>query len=233
MFVANKMPTSLSAEAYRNLRTNIKFLSVDKPIKTIVVTSSIIGEGKTTVAGNLAYILSQDGAKVLVIDCNLRNPSMHNNFFVSNEKGLTDFLIKNCELDSILKKIEDSLFLITAGTIPPNPSEILGIDLMQELLNKVSVNFDYVILDTPAVIPVTDTLILSAKSDATLIVVKSRTVKAKIVKQSYEKLASVKANIIGTVLNETDKAIENKYYGCYEKGNKKNNKNIEKNKHRG
>ena len=112
MFVAKKMPTSLSSEAYRNLRTNIKFLSVDKPIKTIVVTSSIIGEGKTTVAGNLAYILSQDGAKVLVIDCNLRNPSMHNNFFISNEKGLTDFLINNCELDSILKKIEESLLIL-------------------------------------------------------------------------------------------------------------------------
>ena len=121
MFVTKKMPMSLSAEAYRSLRTSIKFSSVDKPIKTIVITSSLIGEGKSTVAGNLAYTLKQDGKKVLVMDCDLRKPSMHYNFFVSNGEGLTDVLVGKSDLKSVTKKIEESLFFIILGTIPPNP----------------------------------------------------------------------------------------------------------------
>ena len=89
MFVTKKIPRSLSAEAYRSLRTSIKFSSIDKPIKTIVVTSSLVGEGKSTVVGNLAYSLSQDGARVLVIDCDLRKPSIHENFLLSNENNIT------------------------------------------------------------------------------------------------------------------------------------------------
>ena len=134
MFVTKKMPMSLSAEAYRSLRTSIKFSSVDKPIKTIVVTSALIGEGKSTVAGNLAYTLNQDGAKVLVIDCDLRKPSMHCNFSVSNEEGLTDVLAGSYDLKSVIKKIEGSLFLITAGTTSPNPAEILGSKAMEDLI---------------------------------------------------------------------------------------------------
>ena len=126
MFVTKKIPRFLSVEAYRSLRTSIKFSSIDKQIKTIVVTSSLVGEGKSTVVGNLAYSLSQDGARVLVIDCDLRKPSIHENFLLSNEKGLTDVLFGKSDLKGVTKKIEDSLFLITAGTILPNPAEILG-----------------------------------------------------------------------------------------------------------
>ena len=133
MFITKKMPKSLSAEAYRSLRTSIKFSSVDRPIKTLVVTSSIMGEGKSTVAGNLANILSQDGARVLIIDCDLRKPSVHYNFFVTNGEGLTDVLVGNSDLKSVIKKVDDSLFLITAGTVPPNPSEILGSHGMEDL----------------------------------------------------------------------------------------------------
>ena len=104
MFVTKKMPRSLSAEAYRSLRTSIKFSSADKLIKTIVVTSSLIGEGKSTVVGNLAYSLNQDGSRVLVIDCDLRKPSIHENFLLSNEKGLTDILVGKSDLKSVTKK---------------------------------------------------------------------------------------------------------------------------------
>ena len=126
MLVTKKIPRSLSAEAYRSLRTSIKFSLIDKPIKTIVVTSSLAGEGKSTVVVNLAYSLSQDGARVLVIDCDLRKPSIHENFLLANEKGLTDVLFGKSDLKGVTKKIKDSLFFITAGTILPNPPEILG-----------------------------------------------------------------------------------------------------------
>lgn len=216
MFVTKKMPRSLSAEAYRSLRTSIKFSSADKLIKTIVVTSSLIGEGKSTVVGNLAYSLNQDGSRVLVIDCDLRKPSIHENFLLSNEKGLTDMLVGKSDLRSVTKKIEDSLFLITAGTIPPNPAEILGSSAMEDLIEELSTNFDYIILDTPPILPVSDTLLLASKADATLIVVNARKTKEKMVKESYSKLVEARANVIGTILNESDKSLDNKYYGNYE-----------------
>ena len=216
MFITKEKPKSLSAEAYRSLRTSIKFSSVDKPIKTIVITSSLIGEGKSTVVGNLAYSLNQDGSRVLVIDCDLRKPSIHENFLLSNEKGLVDVLVGKSDLKSVTKKIEDSLFLITAGTIPPNPAEILGSKEMEDLIKELSINFDYIILDTTPILPVSDTLLLASKADATLIVVKARKTKEKVVKESYDQLVEAKANVIGTILNESDKSLDNKYYGNYE-----------------
>ena len=212
MFVTKKMPRSLSAEAYRSLRTSIKFSSSDKLIKTIVVTSSLIGEGKSTVVGNLAYSLNQDGSRVLVIDCDLRKPSIHENFLLSNEKGLTDILVGKSDLKSVTKKIEESLFLITAGTIPPNPAEILGSKEMEDLIKELSINFDYIILDTPPVLAVTDAQLLAAKADATVLVVKANKTKGKTVINSYKELEKVKANIIGTILNDYDNSGERLYY---------------------
>ena len=228
MLVTKKMPRSLSAEAYRSLRTSIKFSSIDKPIKTIVITSSLIGEGKSTVVGNLAYSLNQDGSRVLVIDCDLRKPSIHENFLLSNEKGLVDVLVGKSDLKSVTKKIEDSLFLITAGTIPPNPSEILGSKEMEDLIKELSINFDYIILDTTPILPVSDTLLLASKADATLIVVKARKTKEKVVKESYDQLVEAKANVIGTILNESDKSLDNKYYGNYEEIKNKKGKKFKK-----
>lgn len=224
MFVTKKIPRSLSAEAYRSLRTSIKFSSIDKPIKTIVVTSSLAGEGKSTVVVNLAYSLSQDGARVLVIDCDLRKPSIHENFLLANEKGLTDVLFGKSDLKGVTKKIEDSLFLITAGTILPNPAEILGSKEMENLIKELKINFDYIIIDTPPILPVSDTLLLVSKADATLIVVKARKTKEKMVKESYERLIEAKANVIGTVLNESDKSLDNKYCGNYGDGKNKKGK---------
>lgn len=228
MLVTKKMPRSLSAEAYRSLRTSIKFSSIDKPIKTIVITSSLIGEGKSTVVGNLAYSLNQDGSRVLVIDCDLRKPSIHENFLLSNEKGLVDVLVGKSDLKSVTKKIEDSLFLITAGTVPPNPAEILGSKEMEDLIKELSINFDYIILDTTPILPVSDTLLLASKADATLIVVKARKTKEKVVKESYDQLVEAKANVIGTILNESDKSLDNKYYGNYEEIKNKKGKKFKK-----
>ena len=199
MFITSEMPKSISAEAYRSLRTSIKFSSVDKPIKTIVVTSSIPGEGKSTISGNLAITLSQSGARVLLIDCDLRKPSIHKKFRVVNDLGLTDILVDKCSLKDVIKKIDEYLFMITAGTIPPNPSEIVGSNSMEDLIKELSLSFDYIVMDTPPVIPVTDPLLLAAKSDATIIVVRARKTKEKIIRQTYDELIKVNSNIIGSI----------------------------------
>ena len=136
---------------------------------------------------------------------------MHCNFSVSNEEGLTDVLAGSSDLKSVIKKIEGSLFLITAGTTSPNPAEILGSKAMEDLIKELYVDLDYIILDTPSVLPISDTLLLAAKADATLIVVKAKKTKEKMVKESYVQLVDVGANVIGTVLNESDKSLNNKY----------------------
>ena len=215
MFITKKMPKSLSAEAYRSLRTSIKFSSVDKPIKTIVVTSSIPGEGKSTISGNLAITLSQSGARVLLIDCDLRKPSIHKKFRVLNDLGLTDILVDKCSLKDVIKKIDEYLFMITAGTIPPNPSEIVGSNSMEDLIKELSLSFDYIVMDTPPVIPVTDPLLLAAKSDATIIVVRARKTKEKIIRQAYDELIKVNSNIIGSILNDSETKTNNSYYEYY------------------
>ena len=197
------MPRSLSAEAYRSLRTSIKFSSSDKLIKTIVVTSSLIGEGKSTVVGNLAYSLNQDGSRVLVIDCDLRKPSIHENFLLSNEKGLTDILVGKSDLKSVTKKIEESLFLITAGTIPPNPAEMLDSKVMSSFLEECRNNYDHIILDTPPLQAVTDAQVLSTKADGTLMVIKANFTKKNDVESAVDMIKKVNGKIIGTVLNAT------------------------------
>ena len=218
------MPKSLSAEAYRSLRTSIKFSSVDKEIKTIVVTSSAPEEGKSTISGNLAFSLSQSGDSVVLIDCDLRKPTLHKKFGVLREKGLTDVLVGECELKDAIKQVSNHLYIITAGTIPPNPAEVVGSNSMEDLLKELSFKFDSIILDTPPVLPVADALLLAAKADATIIVVRSRKTKERMIKQTYEELMKVNANVIGSILNDSEQKINSSYYKYYGEEKKKRHK---------
>ena len=212
MFIVDKLPKSITAESYRSLRTNIQYSSIDKQVKTLVVTSSNAGEGKSTVAGNLAYTFFQSGKRVLIIDCDLRKPSLHRKFNVSNEVGLTDVLVGTSELNKVMKKIDDNLYLLTTGTLPPNPAEIIGSNTMENFLEECKINFDYIILDTPPILPVTDSKLLAIKADATVLVVRSEISKSKHVSQAFKELGKVNANVIGTILNDYDNSGERLYY---------------------
>ena len=196
MFIVDKLPKSITAESYRSLRTNIQYSSIDKQVKTLVVTSSNAGEGKSTVAGNLAYTFFQNGKRVLIIDCDLRKPSLHRKFNVSNEEGLTDVLVGTSKLNNVMKKIDDNLYLLTTGTLPPNPAEIIGSNTMENFLEQCKINFDYIILDTPPILPVTDSKLLAIKADATVVVVRSEISKSKHVSQAFKELEKVNANSI-------------------------------------
>lgn len=215
MFIYDKMPKSISAESYNSIRTSIKYSSIDKPIKTIVVTSSIPGEGKSTVAGNLAICLSKNGNRVLIIDCDLRKPTLHRKFKVSNENGLTDCLIDKCAIGSVVQKYSGSLFIVTSGTIPPNPAEIIGSKTMEEFIKSVYINFDYIILDTPPLLAVTDAQLLAGKSDATILVSRYGKTKEKLIVKAYKELEKVKANVIGSILNGYEEKGLGNYYNYY------------------
>lgn len=212
MFIVDKLPKSITAESYRSLRTNIQYSSIDKQVKTLVVTSSNAGEGKSTVSGNLAYTFFQSGKRVLIIDCDLRKPSLHRKFNVSNEVGLTDVLVGTSELNKVMKKIDDNLYLLTTGTLPPNPAEIIGSNTMENFLDECKINFDYIILDTPPILPVTDSKLLAIKADATVLVVRSEISKLKHVSQAFKELGKVNANVIGTILNDVEVHSERLYY---------------------
>lgn len=214
MFIVEKEPKSIAAESYRTLRTNIQYSSFDKEYKVIMVTSSEPEEGKSTTAGNLALCLAQGEKKVILIDCDLRKPSLHKKFRISNLMGLSDVLIGKEELKSAIHRYNKNLVVLTSGKVPPNPSEMLSSKSMNALLEVLKESFDYVILDTPPVQAVTDSQILSTKADGTILVIKSEKTKKDSVQNAINLLRKVNANIIGSVLNGVDNS-RNKYYYYY------------------
>ncbi len=220
MFIYNKMPHSISAESYKSIRTSLKYSSVDKTIKTIVITSSIQGEGKSTIAGNLALCLSESGNKVLIIDCDLRKPSLHKKFRLSNLKGITDCLIDKDNLKESIQEFTSELSVILSGTIPPNPAEILGSKTFERFLKNIGSIYDYIILDTPPLLAVTDASILAGKADATIIVVKYGKTREKDINLAYKELKKVNANVVGSILNSCDMKRTDSYYKYYPKEKK-------------
>lgn len=214
MFIVEKEPKSIAAESYRTLRTNIQYSSFDKEYRVIVVTSSEPGEGKSTTAGNLALCMAQGDKKVILIDCDLRKPSLHKKFKISNLVGLSDVIIGKADLATAAHRYNKDLVLLTSGKIPPNPSEMLSSKTMGKLLESLKDTFDYIILDTPPVQAVTDSQILSTKSDGTILVVRAERTKKESVQNAINLLKKVNANIIGTVLNGID-VSRNKYYYYY------------------
>ena len=215
MFIVETKPKSVAAESYRTLRTNLQYSSFDKEYKVIVVTSSEPGEGKSTTAGNLAISLAQGEKKVVLIDCDLRKPSLHKRFKVSNIVGLSDVLIGMEKLEDAGNRYKKNLMILTSGKVPPNPSEMLGSKAMTALLDTLREDFDYIILDTPPIQLVTDSQILATKADGTILVIKAEATKKEAVQSSINLLKKVNAHIIGTVLNGVDnkKNKYNYYYG--------------------
>lgn len=219
MFIYNKLPHSISAESYKAVRTSIKYASIDKPIKTILVTSSIPGEGKSTVAGNLAIALSENGNNVLLMDCDLRKPTIHKNFKLSNVYGLTDALLEQNNPSKAVQEFNYRLKVMATGTIPPNPSEVLGSKTYERFLNNLKSDFDYIVIDCPPVLAVTDAVVLAGRVDAVVFVVRYGKTKEKTIVQAYKELEAVKAPMIGSILNACDIKKKDSYYYYY--GDKK------------
>ncbi|MDF2532093.1 MAG: capsular biosynthesis protein [Clostridia bacterium] len=209
-------PKSPVAESYRVLRTNIQFTSVDKPIKTMVVTSSGPGEGKTTTIANLAIAFAQSGSKVLLIDADLRKPRIHKVFHVPNDVGMTTILAQRVEYtDCLTRSVVDNLYILASGPIPPNPSELLSSQAMKKFIDSLKNDFDIILIDAPPIGVVTDSAILSTITDGTILVVSSGQVEMEAVQRSKELLVRVNANLLGVVLNKITKENQGSAYNYY------------------
>jgi protein-tyrosine kinase len=200
--VTMENPRSVISESYRTLRTNIRFTGVSKTLQTIVFTSAIAEEGKTTTVANVGVVFAQEEKKVLLVDCDLRRPSLHLVFELSNSRGLTNVLVG---ADSLLSCIQatrvENLSVLTSGLIPPNPSELLGSEAMRHLLDQAKETFDLVLLDTSPVLAVTDAQVLSALADGVVLVIRAGKVRREMVAKTKQRLEHVGAKILGTVLN--------------------------------
>lgn len=206
-------PDLLIAERYRQIRTNLLYASIDYEIKSIMVTSSKPGDGKTTTAVNLAIVLAKQQKKVLLVDADLRNPSLHFTFNISNLNGLTNVLTKQSNLDvAITPSGIPYLNILPSGELPHNPSELLGSKVMQSTIEKLREKFDYIVFDTPPVLLVADAQILANKCDGVVFVIdgdktqKSHAIKAKIL------LETVQSRLLGVIVNGVA-SEENEYYG--------------------
>lgn len=212
MFIVENKPKSIAAENYRVLRTNIQYSSFDVEVKTIVITSSEPGEGKSTTAGNLALSFAQAEKKTIIVDCDLRKPSLHKKFKISNINGLSDVLIGREKLEVAIHKHNNKLDILASGKIPPNPSEMLGSKAMTRLIEVLKENYDVVILDTAPLQAVTDAQIISTKADGVILVVRAESTKKESVIQAKSLLEKVGANILGTVLNGVENSRKKYYY---------------------
>lgn len=192
---------SIVSEAYRTLQTNIKYSSASKKIQVLLITSSNMQEGKSTIASNLALSFSEEKNKVLIIDCDFRNPSLHKQFQMTNTKGLADIILNNEKFEDTVQKYSDNLYLLTAGKVADNPASMLSSKSMNNLLADLKKEFDLIILDSTPVLAVTDAQILSTKVDGTLIVVRYGSTKIQSVIECKNSIEIVGGNILGTVLH--------------------------------
>ena len=210
-------PSSVISEQFKTIRTNIQFSIFDKEMKSIAVTSDMVGAGKSTVAANLAVTFSMQGKKVVLVDSDLRKPTSHRFFGLSNRDGLTTILTnRSIRLCNMIHHTDvDNLFVLTSGIIPPNPSELLASSRMDELLVELEKDFDLIIFDLPPVVAVTDAQIMASKVDGTIFVIrKENSTKDKIM-ESKLLLQRVNANVIGVVLNriKVSEDFNYDYYG--------------------
>lgn len=206
-------PKSPVSEQFRTIRTNIQFASIDKEMKTIMVTSTGPGEGKSTTAANLSVVFAQQGRNVLLVDADLRKPTVHYTFNLTNTFGFTSVLTRQIPLDEAIAETNISgLSLLPSGPVPPNPSELLGSVAMETFIKMVGEQFDVVIFDTPPALAVTDAQILSNKCDGTILVVSSGKTETEAAIKAKELLVASKGKIIGAVLNNKKLSDTNYYY---------------------
>ena len=201
VLITLREPASAAAEAYRTLRTNILFSSLDKPIHTLLLTSAEQTPDKSLTAANLAVTMAQAEQRVLLVDCDLRQPTLHTIFGLSNEQGLTSAILDQEAPLAIQPTEVLGLSLLPSGPLPPRPADLLGSRRMEGLLNRLRQIADIVIFDTPPVQPFTDALVLATRVDGVLLVIQAGRSRRDRVREARQKLEKVKANLLGVVLS--------------------------------
>lgn len=214
--IVYRNPKSPYSEAYRVLRTNLQFSGLDRELKTILLTSAMPSEGKSTTICNLAIAIAQSGKKVLMIDCDLRKPTIHKKMDLMNEKGLSNVIYGNNDFTSVIQNVSLlNLDILTSGPIPPNPSELLGSNRMKDFLKNIEAEYDYILLDTPPINSVTDAAVLSSIVDGVILVLGYGKTDIEAAKRAKDLLLKVNAKILGVVLNEIPQKGGDYYYSYY------------------
>lgn len=208
-------PRSPVSEAFRSLRTNLEYSSIDKPLRCILVTSAGESEGKTTVASNLAIVLAQSGKKVLLLDSDMRRPNVHAQFNIHNRVGLSDLVRGKLTLENVVRTLPEvnNLDIITSGGLPPNPAEMLGSERMRTILEELKTLYDIVVLDSPPML-VSDAQILSTRTDGVIYVIVPGLTHSVAAKRPLEELERINANLLGVVMNRIPRNRDY-YYGGY------------------
>lgn len=208
-------PKSPISEQYRTIRTNIQYSSVDQELRAIMITSSGPAEGKSTTAANLAVTFAQLGKRVLLVDADLRKPTVHHTFGVNNLIGFTTVLTKQATLqNAVLDTDEKDLYILTSGPVPPNPAELLSSKSMEQFIEDAKREFDYVLFDTPPLLAVADPQILANQCDGSILVVYSEKTEIDQAKKGKELLENAQSKLLGVVLNHKE-VKNNDYYYYY------------------
>lgn len=209
-------PKSINSEQFNIIRTNIKFSSVDSENKSILVTSSMMSEGKSTVALNIAISFASSGLRTLLVDVDFRRPTLKASFNIYDTLGVTNFLTDSkMNINQIVNKTNIAeLYVVSSGPIPPNPSELMETKKFEQMLKAFSQNFDIIIYDAAPVLTVPDSLILAPKVDSTIFVIRQNISEKKAVRDAIQLLRRAKANISGTILNDVEDTNDG-YYGYY------------------
>jgi non-specific protein-tyrosine kinase len=199
-------PRSPISEAYRTLRTNLDFASLDEALKTLVITSAGVGEGKSTTLANLAVVSAQAGREVVLVDADLRRPTLHQMFGLANDVGLTTMMMDDGALDAppLQQTAVEGLSVLTSGPLPPNPADLMGSRRMEEVVAALAGEADQVFFDSPPVVAVTDAAVLATKVDGVLLVISSGKTRRELARTAVQRLEQINARLVGTVLTNVE-----------------------------
>ena len=206
-------PRSPAAEAYRTLRTNLSFYSLDQPIRTLVVTSPAPGEGKSTAVANLAVTMAQSGRRTILVDCDLRRPTLHELFSLPMSPGLTSLALEDLTELPLQETGIDNLWLLSSGPKPPNPADLLGANRMDQVISLLSGLADVVLFDAPPIIAASDAVILGAKADGVLLVIQAGKSRRDQAERARELLKQAKVRLVGVALTNAPRESGAEYYG--------------------
>jgi capsular exopolysaccharide synthesis family protein len=212
--VVLKDPGSLQGESYKALRTSVLLSSAEKPPKSILVTSMIPGEGKTSTAINLAVATALSEYKVLLVDCDLRKPQIHKRFGVKNIKGLSTYLAGVSDGEIIYPTPVKTLYVMAPGPVPPNPSELLSSRKMETFMEFLRERFDFLVFDSPPLLTVADSMVITRHLDATLVVTRAGRTTYEMLRRGLKSLSDINANILGTIINAHEET-KSGYYSYY------------------
>jgi capsular exopolysaccharide synthesis family protein len=214
--VAHIDPKSPAAEAYRTLRTSIQFAGLDHKCRSIVVTSSSPGEGKSTTVANFGVVMAQTGSRVCLVDSDLRRPTLHRIFGLGNSRGLTTALLDGLPFREVAQPTNvPGLFVLTSGPLPPNPAELVGSNRMREALEAAAGEYDMILLDSPPVISVADAVALATFADGVVMVVQTGKVPHEVIRRATSQILAVKGRILGVVMNGVNLKRDGYYYDYY------------------